>query len=191
MGTNVVRPKNDTRHTRTDCTFEIACIAGNSEVAAFDAAKHIRFHIDARMFAPLTRILEHGRRAMNRAAAAYALAEVSDARVIAMLERTVANKLEDPKVRGYAAEALAHQHRQESHRVLLNNITDGCEEVRFWCAFAIGEMTGMDTLPLLESLSRKDAKRGPRSLHRAHTGTGVIGGIQQKLGSTCQFCIAS
>lgn len=191
MPSNVARPKNGMRNKRADYAFVIAAIKGNSELAAFEAAKGIRFRLDARVVAPLVHVLEHGRRAMNRAAAAYALAEVSDAGAIAALEQTVANKLEDPKVRGYAAEALAHQHRQESHRVLLNNITDRCEEVRFWCAFAIGEMTETDTMPLLESLSRKDAKRPIHGPQGTRSDSGVIGGIQQKLHSACQFCIAS
>ncbi len=178
------KPKNVTKVGRIDFSFALASIKGSSEAAAFEAAKQLRIQTDVSLLLPRVHVLEHGRRAMNRAAAAYALAEVADANAIAALERVVANKFEDPKVRGYAAEALAHQHRPQSHRVLLNNLSDGCEEVRFWCAFALGEMVQMDTLPLLESLTKAKRVRGTHA-------TGAIGDIQQKLGSTCQFCIAS
>jgi HEAT repeat protein len=166
----------------------VASIRHGSETAAFGAARALRLRPDANLIPALIETLECGRTQINRAAAAYALAETPDARAIAALERAVANKSDDPKVRGYAAEALAHQHRRESHTVLLNNVTDRCEEVRFWCAFALGEMAKVDTLPLLKKLA-SDSARGVRGAQ--HPRPGAIGGIEQKLGYACQFCIAS
>jgi HEAT repeat protein len=192
---NQARLKNDSRKAGAECDFVIACMKGDSDVAAFEAAKRVRRQPDSRLLRPLIHLLERGRTSVNRAAAAYALSDLSSDEAIVALERTVADKSEDPKVRGFAAEALAHHHRRESHRVLLRNVTDPCEEVRFWCAFALGEMTKVDALRLLRSLSRKERRivgRGSRFL--AEEPVGAIGSIQQKLSDPnwpCPFCVAS
>jgi len=76
----------------------------------------------------------------NRAAAAYAMQILTTPRAIRALEEVVKDKLERPRVRGEAAEALAHSHRRRSHDVLLEGLGDSGKDVRFWCAFALGQM---------------------------------------------------
>ena len=74
----------------------------------------------------------------------------------AALESTLSNKSEDTKVRAVAAEALAHRHLRRSHAVLLRNLPDPSREVRFWSAFALGQMREKKALPALRSLAESD-----------------------------------
>jgi HEAT repeat protein len=90
---------------------------------------------DPRLVLSVIKTLLHGTRVLNRAAAACALNLAHGKAAIPALESTVANKREHPKVRGQAAESLAHNHRPESHRVLRENLNDASKEVRFWCAY--------------------------------------------------------
>src|SRR6185437_8574764 len=111
-----------------------------TQLDAFEAAKFLYMKGDVCLEASLIRILRRGRKPFNRAAAAYVMQVVTTTRTIAALERTVSDTTEHPRVRGEAAEALAHAHRRKSHDVLLKNLTDPSKDVRFWCAFALGEM---------------------------------------------------
>jgi HEAT repeat protein len=63
---------------------------------------------------------------------------------------------ENTKVRSFAAETLAHRHRRGSHAVLLRNLQDPSREVRFWCAFALGQMREKKALPALSRLAECD-----------------------------------
>ena len=107
---------------------------------AFEAAKAIWADSDQRLERPLILTLINGQRPFNRAAAAFAMQMVSTARTIRALESAVKRKSEHPLVRGEAAEALAHCHRTKSHNVLLAGLNNPSKDVRFWCAFALGEM---------------------------------------------------
>jgi HEAT repeat protein len=99
--------------------------------------------------------LKNGKRIMNRTAAAYALNCSRTA--IPALEKSLDNKEEHPKVRGQAAESLAHNHREKSHRVLLRNLGDPSKEVQFWCAFALAEMGEADALIPLRELGTAES----------------------------------
>ena len=163
--------------------------AGNA--AMFAAGTGVSTAAGPRPVRAVIRDLEQGARAASRAAAAHALSSVADGRAIAALERAVANRDEDPEVRGYAAEALAHLHRRESHLVLAGNLTDPCDEVRFWCAFALGEIAKLDALSLLESLSRPRKRTcGSAPRFQAELVQRHLGSIWQQLASPCRFCIA-
>jgi HEAT repeat protein len=115
---------------------------GRTREIAFGAAKEIFLDEDwpPSLSAPLIHTLKHGRQAFNRSAAAYVLETVTSKRAIVALERKVSDKKEHPSVRGRAAESLAHTHRKESHKILLGGLNDPSKEVRFWCAFSLGEM---------------------------------------------------
>ena len=67
-------------------------------------------------------------------------------------------KSEHARVRGEAAEALAHCHRKESHDVLLAGLLDPSKEVRFWCAFALGEMGNRQAIPTLKRIVATDKR---------------------------------
>jgi len=142
----------------------IANLNGRSQVQAFEAAKAIWKDSDPRLERPLILLLKKGRRPFNRAAAAFAMQTVRTLKTIAALERTLSDKSEYPRLRGEAAEALAHAHRKKSHHVLLKNLTDRSKEVRFWCAFALGEMAERRAIAELTRLSLTD-KRVVRGFH--------------------------
>src|SRR4051812_18202575 len=89
----------------------ISRLNGRSQVDAFEAAKAVWEDSDKQLEQPLIWTLKTGRRPFNRAAAAYAMQVVSTPRTIRALESAVRNKSERPRVRGEAAESLAHCHR--------------------------------------------------------------------------------
>jgi len=136
----------------------ISRLNGRSQVDAFEAAKAVWQAADKRFERPLLLTLKRGRRPFNRAAAAYAMQIVSTPRTIRALENVVRNKLERPRVRGEAAEALAHCHRRKSHDVLLRALADSSKEVRFWSAFALGEMAEPRAVSALERLAASDTR---------------------------------
>jgi HEAT repeat protein len=148
----------------------------------------------ASLAAPLIRTLKHGRRAFNRSAAAYVLQTVTSKKAIIALERRVSDKKEHPSVRGIAAESLAHTHRKESHQILLWGLNDPSREVRFWCAFSLGEMGDERAIPLLEKLAATD-KRIVRGFHSvAQEAEDSIKNIrgdskQHRRKGGCIFCI--
>ena len=100
----------------------------------------------------LMRVLRTGKRPFNRSAAAYAMQAVRSAKIIPALERTMRNKSENPEVRGQAAESLAHCHRRSTHGLLIKTLQDPNRHVRFWCAFALGQMYERKALPGLKLL---------------------------------------
>jgi len=144
----------------------ISRLNGRSQVDAFEAAKAVwedaantvtaRQATDKQLERSLLQTLKHGRRPFNRAAAAYAMQLLSSPRTIRALEKVVKNKSERPRVRGEAAEALAHRHRRKSHDVLLAGLGDSNKEVRFWCAFALGGMAEKRAAAALEALVATD-----------------------------------
>jgi hypothetical protein len=145
----------------------VSRLNGSDQVDAFEAAKAIwedtgrrvksyGGRAEQRFERPLIATLKKGRRAFNRAAAAYAMQMVSTPRTVRALESAVKNKSERPRVRGEAAEALAHCHRTKSHDVLLAGLNDSSKDVRFWCAFSLGEMAEKRALPSLKRLAATD-----------------------------------
>jgi HEAT repeat protein len=106
----------------------------------------------------LLAVLRSGLCPFNRGAAAFAMQILRSPRTIRALERTVKDSSEHPRVRGEAAEALAHGHRKQSHSVLLQGLKDRSKDVRFWCAFALGEMAEERAIPSLELIAETDTR---------------------------------
>jgi HEAT repeat protein len=129
-----------------------------TQLEAFEAAKFLYYKAEPELDLRLVRILKNGRRPFNRAAAAYVLQMVTTDRTLAALERTVSDTSESSRVRGEAAEALAHSHRRKSHDVLLKNLADKSKDVRFWCAFALGQMAEQRAIPALQRLAEIDMR---------------------------------
>src|SRR6185312_16894568 len=109
---NMAMTENDKRQV-------LAGLNGRTQMMAFEAATAIWRDPDPSLERPLISILTHGRRPLNRAAAAFAMQILKTQRGVKALERSVKNRSEHPRVRGEAAEALAHGHRKMSHDVLL------------------------------------------------------------------------
>lgn len=166
---------------------------GRSRINAFEAAKAIWENPDPRFERALLETLKKGRRPFNRAAAAYAMQIVTTPRTIRELERTVAKRSENSRVRGEAAEALAHCHRKESHNVLLRGLADPSKDVRFWCAFSLGEMADQNAIARLKVIAETD-KRVVRGFHSvAKEAADALKNIQRekrfhRRRSGCVFC---
>src|SRR6266702_854434 len=154
------------RMTADDRKRLIRELNGRTREIAFEAAKGICLDREwpPSLAAPLIRTLKHGRRALNRSAAAYTLQMVTSKETIEALEHRVSDRSEHPSVRGAAAESLAHAHRKESHDLLLSALEDRSREVRFWCAFSLGEMGDERAIPTLEKLAATD-KRIVKGFH--------------------------
>jgi HEAT repeat protein len=161
---------------------------------AFEAAKAVWEDSDERLERPLILTLKNGRRPFNRAAAAFAMQMVTTPKTMRALESVVKNKSERPRVRGEAAEALAHRHRKKSHDVLLAELGDSSKDVRFWCAFALGEMAEKRAIPSLKRLAATD-KRIVKGFHSvAKEAADAIENIQTKKVAHrrmigCVFCV--
>jgi HEAT repeat protein len=172
----------------------ISRLNGRNQVDAFEAAKAVWEDSDKQLERPLIRLLRNGRRPFNRAAAAYAMQVVRTPQTIRALESAVRNKREHPRVRGEAAEALAHCHRRKSHDVLLAGLRDPSKDVRFWCAFALGEMAEKRAVPALKRLVASD-RRIVKGFHSVAKEAGdAIENIQtEKIAhrrrNGCAFCV--
>ena len=130
---------------------------GRSSIDVYEAAKEIWERDDPRTLRSVIRTLKHGKRVLNRTAAAYALNLMNGGRtVIVALENTLQNRREHPRVRGQAAESLHISHRERSHRILLQNLQDPSKEVRFWCAYSLAEIGDRDALAALRKLAKVD-----------------------------------
>ena len=168
---------------------------GRSSLEAYEGAKYIWQTDDTDLLPSVIHTLLHGKRVLNRAAAAYALNLTHGKAGIPALERSVANKREHPKVRGQAAESLAHNHRPESHSILRENLNDASKDVRFWCAYSLAEMADEEALIPLKRLAQDDGRvvRGFWSVSRE--ANAAIHTIRKKMRERgrrrkpCLFCL--
>ncbi|MEM1182680.1 MAG: HEAT repeat domain-containing protein [Acidobacteriota bacterium] len=90
----------------------------------------------------------------HRQAAAHALghAEQRDPRVHPALAQVLADAGEDPELRGYAAEALGTRRHAEALPALLRASRDDLAHLRYWAAFALGDLGDGRALPRLREL---------------------------------------
>ncbi|MFL5807566.1 MAG: HEAT repeat domain-containing protein, partial [Roseiflexaceae bacterium] len=119
----------------------------------------------ARALRPLVEMLTEPHDNDRYAAIIYALGALRDPRARDPLVGLLTDRLADPHVRGFAAEALAHL--PSGDRIvdtLIAQLIDPAAEVRYWCAFALGQQGALKAIPALEQLAAQDttmlAKRG-------------------------------
>jgi len=110
---------------------------------------------------PLLIALRKGSTAEHRADAAYALGHIGDARAVEPLLRSLADPEEDARVRGQAAESLANLRARGPavYAALISVLADASAEVRFWAAFALGEIANsreQEAIRALEHLAATD-----------------------------------
>ncbi len=91
-----------------------------------------------------------------RRAALYALGMLGDADEIAPIVRILENLDENAILRGMAAEALADLRSETALPALRRALTDRSAEVRYWSAFALGEIGEAKDLAALAQLAKKD-----------------------------------
>jgi len=116
-----------------------------------------------------------------RKAAAYALGLIGDEDATRALVWTLTQREGVPAVRGMAAESLAYVGAKSAVPALLVTLDDPSPEVRFWSAFALGELGGPESLPGLERVAVRDMADVPDWGTVSHEATRAIARIQGKL----------
>jgi HEAT repeat protein len=125
-------------------------LSSNSTLRVWEAAKAAaRGPANKTLANVLLKQLRKGKRPTDRCAAAHALGFGRYKGVIPALERCLANRKENVRVRGYAAEALANQWANRSIPILTKCLRDPSKIVRFWCVYALG---------VANTLNRKKAR---------------------------------
>jgi HEAT repeat protein len=119
----------------------------------------------------LMRLLSAGATVETRAAAAYVLGFGRFSGARGALEAALDNVEESPSVRGHAAEALAYIHNRESVDVLLEHLQDQDAGVKYWCAFALGQIGDRKALPSLKHL----AENAGDQMYKTHSLRAEIG----------------
>lgn len=94
-------------------------------------------------------------------AAAYALGQIGDPRSVPPLLRTLRDPGLSGEARGMAAEQLANINDESTGAALTAALVDPTAKVRFWSAFALGEMGYTEALPILEQLAATDNEQVP------------------------------
>jgi HEAT repeat protein len=116
----------------------------------------------------LTRLVEHGGHPLRREASAYALGCVDSGShgpmAIAALVR-ILRSADEPRVRAQAAESLVQllrfrrgRRRMSAERALIAHLGDESPDVRFWCAYAVGELRVKAAVPALRRLASDRAR---------------------------------
>lgn len=77
--------------------------------------------------------------------------------VVETLTNILINKTENPKIRGHAAESLAfNRDDSEIVNLMITALKDPSVEVRFWAAYALGQLGNKTAIPELERLAATD-----------------------------------
>lgn len=87
-----------------------------------------------------------------RAACIYTIGIFKDERALPVLIRILNDDLEQPFVRGMAAETLGGFKKSLAVAHLIRALSSSSIEVRFWAIYALGIIGSVDALPHLESL---------------------------------------
>jgi len=104
----------------------------------------------------VTRALRTGSHPHTRAAAAYVLGWWRERQAVPTLERIVDDTQEDALVREYAAEALSHNRRPQSIRLLLRHVNSTQPGVSYACIYALGQSKSKRALTVLSSLAKRE-----------------------------------
>jgi HEAT repeat protein len=127
-----------------------------------EAAKSLGTLDNPRAVPDLIAALQADADAVARVSAAYALGQLDDPRAVDPLLAKLADTGEEPRVRGFVAEALIFYREQRVVAALIAVLSDPSAEVRFWAAFALGELKDPAALGALERLAQTDDAAVPR-----------------------------
>ena len=123
---------------------------------SWEAAKSLALVKSKRALKPLIVALSEAKDRNKRQAAAYALGSLCDKRAVEPLIKTLTNTLEDATVRGQAAESLGNSRDRRAVGPLIAPLKDASTEVRFWSAFALGQLGDRRALKELTRLAATD-----------------------------------
>lgn len=134
----------------------LTALRDEDPILTLEAASALARVRDRRSVPVLVRTLKNPESADRRVAAAYALGHIGDRSAVLPLIRVLGQSRELPKVRGSAAEALAYLRDRRAVRPLLSALGDRAPEVRFWAAFALGELGDPRALARLHEIAKRD-----------------------------------
>jgi HEAT repeat protein len=144
----------------------LAAAEGDDEIAT--AAQALADTPGRRVRQGLERLLATHERPEVRAKAAWALGfHRQGPQAARSLLSTLGDLEEDADVRAHAAEALGHladrlgEHERDVLAALLHGLRDSSPEVRFWSAFALGNLGDEAAIPALELLAARDEESVP------------------------------
>jgi HEAT repeat protein len=130
----------------------LTTIEGGSREETWEAAKELS-SLGSDIILHLISLLTKGRRTDTRAAAAYVLGANRHEPARASLEGVLSNPEEESSIRSHAAEALGYIQNRESLGVLLNQLKDKDQAVRYWCIFALGQIGDPQAIPQLKQVA--------------------------------------
>ena len=176
--------------TPTQRKSVLAVLNNGTPMTAWRAGQAIWDAPDPMMLSGIIRTMMHGKSEHNRAEAVYRIQMMPGTAGVAACERILSNKRESKKLRAYAADTLAHRHRPRTHDVVLRIIeNDPSAEMRFWCAFALGQMRDKRAVPILERLAKEDRRVVPGWWAVNKEAKASLRFIQQwSRGRRCRFC---
>jgi HEAT repeat protein len=140
-------------------TSLLIALRSADESIAWEAAKSLSLLLSKRTVGPLIAELLSAPTPERRTRAAYALRGVNDPRLLTALISVVGNTDEDSTVRGFAAESLVFAQSKRACNPLIRALADPSTEVRFWAAFALGQIGCRAALPHLRRLAGADKRR--------------------------------
>jgi HEAT repeat protein len=123
---------------------------------SWEAAKSLAIVRSKRALRPLIITLVEAEDSNKRQAAAYALGWLCDKRAVEPLLKTLTQRSEDERVRSQAAESLGFLKDKRAAGPLIVALKDPSTEVRFWSAFALGQLGDRRALPQLKRLATTD-----------------------------------
>jgi HEAT repeat protein len=121
-----------------------------------EAAKSLGTLDNPRAVPDLIAVLQADADADARLSAAYALGPLGDRRAVGPLLAKLADTGEESRVRGFVAEALTFYRQRQVVAGLIAVLSDPSAEMRFWAAFALGELRDPAALGALERLAGTD-----------------------------------
>ncbi len=139
----------------SDALLSILRTAGNPELI-WEAAKALRLTGRQGTASELVKILEADQVAERRSAAAYALGRFRSRSVVDSLIGVLKNKSEASEVRSNVAEVLGVMAAKAAVAALIDSLRDSSVDVRFWSAYALGELRDPAALDELERLRATD-----------------------------------
>jgi HEAT repeat protein len=125
-------------------------------VLRWEAAKALSQLGSKRSVPPLIRTLLTAEDTEIRSAAAWTLGFIDDDRALEPLMETARSIGDDVDVRSHALEALGHLMNTGAVPALVPCLSDESASVRFWAAFALGNVGGDDVIPELQRLADTD-----------------------------------
>lgn len=121
-----------------------------------EAARSLGILGSKRVTLALVSALQNDENADVRLYAASSLAMLDDQRAVEPLVQTLQDPAEEARVRGMAAESLARFSESPAVVPLISALESDSPEVRYWAAFALGQLGDPRALPPLQRLASTD-----------------------------------